>query len=137
MATEAIRNQAEQDVDPRVDLAVLRTELAADRTMLAWLRTALALIGTGVAFDKGVQLLHERRLASGTALVHGSHVVGLSLTAIVTILLAILLWQYRRKQVELARIKGAYPPAFSPTTAASLVVILLGVAVFWVLTLSN
>jgi uncharacterized membrane protein YidH (DUF202 family) len=49
MPSDAARQSAEQDADPRVDLAVLRSELAEDRTLLAWLRTALALIGAGVA----------------------------------------------------------------------------------------
>jgi Protein of unknown function, DUF481/Domain of unknown function (DUF202) len=57
MPYDAARQSAEQDADPRVDLAVLRSELAEDRTLLAWLRIALALIGAGVAFDKGTQLL--------------------------------------------------------------------------------
>jgi len=56
---------AEQSVDPRVDLAVLRSVLAWDRTLLAWVRTVLTLMGAGVAFDKGAQILHEERLAEG------------------------------------------------------------------------
>jgi uncharacterized membrane protein YidH (DUF202 family) len=34
---------AERDSDPRVDLAVQRTELAEDRTLLAGIRTTIGL----------------------------------------------------------------------------------------------
>jgi hypothetical protein len=61
MPDETIRQTAEQDADPRVDLAVQRTELAEDRTLLAWIRTSMALMGTGVAFDKGVQYFSSRK----------------------------------------------------------------------------
>jgi putative membrane protein len=132
-----IRQDAEQSTDPRVDLAVQRTELAEDRTVLAWLRTAIGLMGAGVAFDKGTQLLHEQRLAAGNALVDTSHLAGLSLTAISTLLLILVLWQYRSRLRELARIKGVTVPAFSPTVVASVLVILLGIGVFVVLMISN
>src|SRR5215831_18139907 len=96
------RQAAEQQTDPRLDLAVQRTELAEDRTLLAWLRTALGLMGAGAAFDKGARLLHEERLAAGTALIRNSHLVGLSVTGVVSALLVLVLWQHRRKQAELA-----------------------------------
>lgn len=38
-------------VDPRVDVAVTRTEVVWDRTLPAWPRTAIALMGAAVAFD--------------------------------------------------------------------------------------
>jgi uncharacterized membrane protein YidH (DUF202 family) len=97
MKESVLRESAEETVDPRVDLAVLRTELAEDRTLLSWARTSLGLMGAGVAFDKGTQWLHEARLAAGSALVHNGHVVGITLTIITTVLLGVVLWQCLRR----------------------------------------
>jgi putative membrane protein len=131
--TENIREQAEREADPRVDLAVKRTELAWDRTLLAWLRTASALMAAGVAFDKGVQLLHEARLAAGTALIRSGHVVGLSFTASSTLLLVVVCWQYVKDMRELATIKGVRPRPVPPALVACMLFALLGVIVFFVL----
>jgi len=137
MNDEQNRQPADQSVDPRIVLAIKRTELAEDRTMLAWLRTALALMAAGVAFDKGAQLLHEKRLAAGTALVQSSHLVGLSLTAATTALLILVLFEYRKRHRELARAKGGTVPVLSPISVASVLVILLGIAVLAALIISN
>src|SRR5271169_3822691 len=91
---------ADQSVDRRVDLAVLRSELAWDRTLLAWVRTVLTLMGAGVAFDKGAQLLHEARLAAGTAVVQGAHLIGLCLTGVSTLLLPVVCLQYWQSSVR-------------------------------------
>jgi uncharacterized membrane protein YidH (DUF202 family) len=56
---QLLRNDAEHGIDPRVDLAVERTEFAAERTQLAWIRTNLALLGSGVALDKGIEAVHK------------------------------------------------------------------------------
>ena len=122
MRDETKRLAAEQDADPRVDLAVQRTELAEDRTILAWVRTSMALMGAGVAFDKGVQLLHASRLAAGTAVVRNGHVMGLSLTVLSTILHVFVLWQHLKKLTVLAQIKGGSSPRFPPTAFASILV---------------
>jgi len=127
------RRAAEQDADPRVDLAVQRTALAEDRTFLAWLRTSLAFMGAGVAFDKGTQLLHEQRLAAGTALVESGHFVGISLTAVTTVLLLFVLWQHRRTQLMLAKIKETRATSFPPTAIAGLLAVSLGLVVLFVL----
>lgn len=130
---ETIREQAERAADPRVDLAVKRTELAWDRTLLAWLRTSSAMMAAGVAFDKGAQLLHEARLAAGTALVRSGHLVGLSLTAASTVLLILVFWQYWKDMRELAAIKGTRPARVPPSLIACALFVLLGVAVFYIL----
>jgi putative membrane protein len=129
--------QAEREVDPRIDLAVQRTELAEVRTLLAWLRTSIALMGAGVAFDKGAQFLHQARLEAGTALAHGGHAVGLSLTAVTTVLLTFVLWQHRKNLNVLGGITGHAPQRFQPAAFATVLVILLGIAVFAILFISN
>jgi len=128
-----IREHAERVADPRVDLAVKRTEPAWDRTLLAWLRTSSALMAAGVAFDKGVQLLHEARLAAGTALVRSGHVIGLSFTAASTLLLIVVCWQYLKDMRELATIKGVNSRPVPPALVACLLFAMLGVIVFFVL----
>jgi len=137
MRDETVRQTAEQDADPRVDLAVQRTELAEDRTLLAWVRTSMALMGTGVAFDKGVQYFHQSRLAAGTEFVRSGHFMGLSFTLISTLLLAVVLWQHLRTLSVLAHIKGTKAPRFPATAFASVLVIFLGVAILVVLVISN
>jgi putative membrane protein len=131
--TDTVREQAEREADPRVDLAVKRTELAWDRTLLSWLRTTSALMAAGVAFDKGAQWLHEARLAAGTAIVRNGHLVGLSLTAAATLLLVFVCWQYWRDRSELAAIRGSRSARVAPALIACALLILLGVAVFLLL----
>jgi len=119
--------------DPRIYLALKRTELAWDRTLLAWLRTTSALVVAGFAFDKGTQLLHQSRLATGTALVRSGHFVGLSLTAASTLLLVFVCYQYLRDMRELARVKGSRPPLLTPALIANALLIVLSTILFVVL----
>jgi uncharacterized membrane protein YidH (DUF202 family) len=51
---QLIREEAERDADPRIDLAVERTLLAIERTQLAWVRTVMGMITAGIAIDKGL-----------------------------------------------------------------------------------
>ena len=127
------RENAEQSADPRVDLAVLRSELAWDRTLLAWVRTVIGLIGAGVGFDKLAQYLHQARLEAGTAIVRNGHLVGLTLTGVSTVMLMIACLQYWQSRRELARIKGSRPPRIPPAMLSAILVIVLGCAVFVVL----
>lgn len=129
----SLREQAEQAVDPRVDLAVKRTRLAWDRTLLSWLRTTIALIVAGTAFDKGAQWLHEARLASGSAFVRNGHLVGLSLTAASIVLLFFVCWQYWSDIRELAAIEGSRQARVPAALIACGLLIVLGAAVFFLL----
>ncbi len=128
---------AEPSVDPRVDLAVLRTQLAWDRTLLSWLRSSLALMGAAVVLDKGAQLLHQARVLAGVAVVRNGHLLGLTLTGVSTVLLSVVCWQYGQGVRALARIEGSKPPRVQPALLASLLVVLLGVGVFLVLLLDQ
>ena len=122
-----------KQVDPRVDLAVMRTELAWDRTLLSWLRTTIALIVAGTAFDKGAQWLHEARIAAGTAFVRNGHLVGLSLTATSIVLLTFVCWQYWRDGRQLAAIRGSGPVRVPAALIACALLIFLGAGVFFLL----
>ena len=134
---KTVHKNKEAEVDPRVDLAALRTELGWERTLLAWMRTALSLTGAGIAFDKGTRLLHQERVLAGTAIVRNGHLVGLTLTAVSTLLLAAITGQFLLSLRALSQIRGAKPPRFRPAILGSGLVILLGIAVFVVLALDN
>ena len=122
--------------DPRVDLAVQRTQLACDRTLLAWIRTSFAVITAGVAFDKGAQWLHEARLAAGTALVRTGHLAGLTMTGVSVLLLVIVTRDYLLTVRGLAEVNFRKPPRVTPALAASVVVIVFGCAAFVLLIFS-
>lgn len=127
---------AHHDSDPRVDLAVQRTQLACDRTLLAWIRTSFALITAGVAFDKGAQWLHEARIAAGTEWVRTGHLVGLTMTGVSVLLLVLVTWDYLLAIRALARVSHSKPPRVTPALVASAVVIVLGCAGFVLLMVS-
>lgn len=129
-------SEARQNRDPRVDLAVQRTELACGRTLLAWIRTTFGLMAAGVAFDKGASLLHEAHLAAGTAWVRTGHFVGLTVTGASIVLLAIATWDYIVAMRKLARMQGLLPPRFTPALVAAILVIVLGCAALYVLAVS-
>ena len=122
----SVRTSAEQNADPRVDLAVVRTELALDRTQLAWVRTAFTLITAGLALDKGAEALHRARVLAGTNWVEGSHVIGTTLSAAATVFLVIASVTYYQQARNLARIKGAKPPLLPPAVLITLLVVFLG-----------
>ncbi len=130
---QSIRASAEEDADPRVDLAVLRTELALDRTQLAWVRTAFTLITAGLAIDKGAEALHEARVLAGKNWVTGSHAVGTTLTAAATVFLIIASVAYYQQARNLAQIKGAKPPLLPPAVLITLLVIFLGITLSFML----
>ena len=69
------RKAAEKEADPRVDLAVERTELALERTHLAWIRAMFAIITAGIAIDKGIAFIHEKRVLENAALIKNAHAV--------------------------------------------------------------
>ncbi len=127
----------EREIDPRIDLAVRRTELAMDRTLLAWIRTALALMGAGVAFDKGAQFMHQARLAAGTALVRSGHVAGLSLTGASTLLLVLVTWNHMTSIRAFAEMRDHTPHRMTTAVIAAALVILLGGAVLAILFMTN
>lgn len=129
MTQQKIRNEAEMDTDPRVDLAVERTELALERTQLAWIRTALAFLGSGIALDKGIESVHQARVESGDALIQNAHGIGLALSFSGTLLMLFTTWHFIHRSRSLAKMKGARPLIIPPGALASLLVTLLGLVV--------
>jgi len=131
---QSIRKEAENDVDPRVDLAIDRTMLAMERTQLAWVRTVIALITAGIAIDKGVAALHKARLMAGVAIEKNGHFAGLLLTigATVLMILATILYIYHRRELTLMRGKRNKLP--QPGTLISVFIILIGALATYSLT---
>ena len=123
----------EKDVDPRVDLAIERTELALERTQLAWVRTSLALLGSGVAIDRLMEVVHQMRLDSGTALLERSQLPGLGLSALGMLLMLISSIQYRRRSRELKQMRGFALRWHDAAMFSSLVTLSLGAVAFVVL----
>ena len=114
MAAKEIDTKAEREEieDPRNNLAVERTELAHERTHLAWVRTVFTLITAGIAIDKGVSLIHDRRTQEGTALLCSTHIVVIAPAAAATIFLVAETIEYYQRRIRLAkRKKGHLTPS--------------------------
>jgi putative membrane protein len=103
---QQIKADVKPDNDPRIEIAVERTQLAYERTQLAWIRTVLALITAGIAIDKGTEALHDSRVALGEALVKDGHFSGMLLTITGTILMALTSVIYFRRMKELDHMRG-------------------------------
>jgi uncharacterized membrane protein YidH (DUF202 family) len=131
------RAAAEQSVDPRVDLAIERTELAHERTHLAWVRVVFTLITAGLAIDAGTAAMREARILSGHYWVRGGHATGLTLTTAGTFLLCLVTFRYQRRVRALVRLKGEASPALLPATIISVLVVLLGMALTTVLAIAD
>ncbi len=137
MLTEQVVEAAETELDATLNLAFTRTWLAFDRTLLAWIRTALTLMAAGIAYDKGFRFLHEERLEAGTAWVRSAHIVGISVTGAVTLLLAaVTVYHFMSVRSLVASRRGGISQAL-PTILAALLVILLGCSVFVVLVVTS
>lgn len=126
---EQVAEVAEVELDVAVELSFLRTELASDRTLLAWIRTALTLMAAGIAYDKGFRLLHDERLAAGTALVRSANFAGVLVSAASTVLLAVATVRHMMIARSLAGARRRGAGGAVPTLLAAVLVILLGCAV--------
>lgn len=108
-----------------------------DRTLLAWVRTDLSLMAGGVAFDKGARLLREDRLKAGTALIHSSHIVGISITVTSTVLIAIAIWIYLRDLRSVADMLQWRHPRIQPSLISAVLAMTLGVLITVALVVTN
>jgi uncharacterized membrane protein YidH (DUF202 family) len=133
---ERLRKEAEKETDPRVDLAVERTELALERTQLAWIRTTLTLLAGGIGLDKAVEYMHKSRLESGDAFFENGHLFGTALSITATILMILFTWFYLQRSRSLARIKGAKALRAQPVFYASILIILMGIGICFLLLVS-
>ncbi len=130
---EQVVEAAESELDAALDLAFTRTELASDRTLLAWIRTALTLMAAGVAYDKGFRLLHQERLAEGTAWVTSAHFGGILVTVASTLLLAFATVKHFVLARALAAARHSGLGRAIPTLLGAVVVIALGCALVTIL----
>ena len=123
---QQIRAAAEQDADPRIDLAVDRTILALIRTQLAWIRTIIGLMTAGLAIDKGFAALHEARMVSGEAWVKNGHFAGLVMTSSGTLLIIIVTINYLMGMKTLNKMKGTKRKLYDPGLILSVLITLIG-----------
>lgn len=127
---QTIRNETEQDVDPRVDLAVERTMLALERTQLAWVRTVLTLITAGIAIDK----VHEARIIAGIAWQKNAHMAGLLLTIAGTALITLATILYMIRIHKLSLMRGKKTTLLQPGILISIFMIVIGALAIYSLT---
>jgi putative membrane protein len=130
---QQIKTLAVQDDDPRIDIALERTQLAYDRTQLAWIRTVLSLITAGIAIDKGTQALHEARIAMGEALVKDGHVAGLLLSISGTFMMILVMAIYFKRIKELDEMRGISRKLPQPVFILSFVVSFFGIIAIYFL----
>jgi len=123
---QQIRATAEQDADPRIDLAVERTILALVRTQLAWIRTMITLMTAGLAIDKGFAALHEARLLSGEAWINNGHLAGLIMTITGTLMIILVTINYVMGIKALNNMKGTRRKLFDSGLILSLIIIAIG-----------
>jgi uncharacterized membrane protein YidH (DUF202 family) len=119
---QSIRKEAENDVDPRVDLAVERTMLAMERTQLAWVRTVITLITAGIAIDK----VHLARIIAGIAWQKDAHIAGLLLTSAGTALITLTTVHYIIRTRELSLMRGRKNSLIEGGTLISIFIVLIG-----------
>ncbi|MEI8048753.1 MAG: DUF202 domain-containing protein [Bacteroidota bacterium] len=127
---QTIRKEADQDVDPRVDLAVERTMLAMERTQLAWVRTVITLITAGIAIDK----VHLARIIAGIAWQKNAHMAGLILTSAGTALITLVTIHYIIRIRELTLMRGRKNNLLQPGTLISVLIIVVGALAIYSLT---
>jgi len=116
------RAKAEQDADPRIDLAVELTSYAMERTQLAWIRAVMGFITAGLAIDKGTEALHEARVVAGTAWSKNGHFAGMPLTITATPFMEVVTAIYVRRMRQLNRIRDIKIGLPTPTTILSIFV---------------
>ena len=121
--------------DTATDLALERTELAVERTHLSWIRTMFTIITSGIAIDKGLEIIHQQRLlkGSGSELAQGGHIVGLFLTGVGTILLLTKTMQFVHRSKQLAAMKQESFHFITSTFVLALVVIITGMAMMYLM----
>jgi len=134
MGTEQeIKVNAGKADDPRIEIAIERTQLAYERTQLAWIRTVLTLITAGFALDKGSEALHQARIAMGEALVKSGHVSGMLLTISGTFTMVLVSIIYLRRMKELYKLGKLRRKLSYPVLILSIVITFFGVIVIYFL----
>lgn len=127
------KSNAEKEADPGLSLAVERTELAWERTHLAWVRTTFTLMTAGLAIDKGAAYIHEQRLKKNEAFFNNAHAIGIFLTCLGTVLLIVETIQFTRRSKQLAAMKMSGSSFISTGLALSILVILLGFVIAYLM----
>jgi len=127
------RVDAGLDDDPRIEIAIERTQLAYERTQLAWIRTVLALITAGIAIDKGTEALHEARIAMGEALIKDGHFSGMLLTISGTVMMVLATGIFFQRMKELDQMRGIRRKLPYPVFILSVIISFFGALVIYFL----
>jgi len=129
---QQVISNSENEDDPRIEIAIERTQLAYERTQLAWIRTVLALISVGIAIDKGTEALHEARVAMGEALVKDGHFSGMLLSISGTVMMVLATGMNFLRVKELHQMAGIRRKLPYPVFILSCVVCFFGaVAIYF------
>lgn len=111
------------------NLSIERTVYALERTQLAWIRTTLAFLGSGIALDKGMELIHQQRLQAGNALFESSHIIGVVLAMGGSMVMLITTWFAYKRFRDLANASNGKPFRFPAVLWSSLLIALLGIVI--------
>ena len=130
---QQVKLNAEQDDDPRIEIAIERTQLAIERTQLAWIRTVLALITAGIAIDKGTEALHQARIEMGEALIKDGHFSGMLLTISGTAMMLLATVIFFKRMKELEQMRGIRRKLPYPVFILSVIISIFGALVIYFL----
>jgi putative membrane protein len=130
---QQVKLNAEQDDDPRIEIAIERTQLAIERTQLAWIRTVLALITAGIAIDKGTEALHQARIEMGEALIKDGHFSGMLLTISGTAMMLLATVIFFKRMKELEQMRGIRRKLPYPVFILSVIISFFGALVIYFL----
>jgi len=119
----------EETSDPRVDMALQRTEWALERTQLAWVRTSFMMISSGLALDKSLSALSESRLIPDNGWVLGGQIGGVLMAAFATLFLTMATWEYVGRAHELRGMGVGRSSRIASALPISLLVLAVGITI--------
>ena len=103
---------------------------------MEWVRTSLFVMAAGMAFDIEARVLHEVRSVMGIAGLQSAHLIGISFTAGITLLLAITASSYLKRVRILSVLAHRTPPLVTPAFVAAVLTVLLGLVMLAALSMT-
>lgn len=120
----------------QVMLAVERTKLAVKRTHLSWIRTMFTLMTSGIAIDKGLEFIHDRRLLKNATVLESGHIIGIFMTATGVLLLLFETIQFVKRNRYLAGMENSTFSVFSMYVILSAAVMFIGLTLIFLMLIS-